>query len=78
MANPKVLAAILRKLVRINASVGTPTLNTIAADIATIDALVVVADTAQDAAQDIIDAAESGDIGVQIAAIQTQLDATPK
>ena len=78
MANPEVLEQILHKLTRLNAMVGTPTLNSIAEDIATIDALVVVADTAQDAAQDIIDAAESGDIGVQIAAIQTQLDATPK
>ena len=78
MARPAILADILAKLVRVNRALGTSNATNLVADIAVISALVVAADVVADAAQDEADAAESGNLSTQIAAIQTQLDATPK
>jgi hypothetical protein len=77
MANPEMLADILAKLVRVNRALGTSNAANLAADIAVIDALVVVADTAADAMVVNLGTAADTDLTTDIAAIDTVADALP-
>lgn len=77
MANPEMLADILAKLVRVNRALGTSSAANLAADIAAIDALVVVADTAADAMVVNLGTAADTDLTTDIAAIDTVADALP-
>ncbi|KKM04877.1 hypothetical protein LCGC14_1759810 [marine sediment metagenome] len=75
MANPAVLERLLGKLVRINAMIGSPALDTVQQDIATVDALIVVADGVIDTLASEIGAGTAVSIAADIAVTQATLDA---
>ncbi len=74
MARPETLHQLLHKLQRINALLGTSAGANLAADIATIDALIVTADAVADILNSRIGLGTDTDIKTDIAAVKTSLD----